>query len=133
MPTIVEKLNAALQLHNAGELRRAEEAYGQVLAINPRQPDALHLLGRLALQTGQLDEAIKHLSRASTECNVFDSTLDYIHAALDLGRALELKGDVTGACNSYQRVLARWGKAKPRSVSAEAARARAAALKCPAR
>jgi serine/threonine-protein kinase len=86
--------------------------------------------GRVYLLAGQVDEAIVHLKRAAAECNVFDSTIDHVHAALDLGRALEQKGDVQGACDAYGKVLAQWGHAKPRSVSADAARARVTALKC---
>jgi serine/threonine-protein kinase len=47
-----------------------------------------------------------------------------------LGRALEAKGDRAGACAAYASVVRRWGGAKPRSVTAEDAAARASALKC---
>jgi serine/threonine-protein kinase len=61
---------------------------------------------------------------------VFHTPFGHVHAALDLGRALEAKNDTPGACDAYAKVLARFGKAKPRSVSAEAARARRSALRC---
>jgi serine/threonine-protein kinase len=48
-----------------------------------------------------------------------------------LGGQLEQKGDRAGACEQYAAILARWGNAKPRSLTAEAARARATALTCP--
>jgi serine/threonine-protein kinase len=48
-----------------------------------------------------------------------------------LGRVLEQRSDSAGACEQYATILSRWGHAKPRSVTAEAARARSRALGCP--
>ena len=87
-------------------------------------------LGRVYLLAGRLDEAVDHLRRAVAACNQFDSTLDHVRAALNLGRALELKGDPRGACEAYGKVLAQWGNAKPRSVTADEARKRVNALAC---
>jgi hypothetical protein len=42
--------------------------------------------------------------------------------------ALEGVGDVDGARSAYGEVIARWGKAAPRSVTAEQAKRRLAAL-----
>jgi serine/threonine-protein kinase len=53
-----------------------------------------------------------------------------MHALLDLGRAQELTGDTTSACASYAQVLAKWGAAKPRSVTADAARDGTRRLRC---
>jgi hypothetical protein len=47
-----------------------------------------------------------------------------------LGQLLEQKTDRDGACAQYAAVLARWGHAKPRSVTAEKARSRSKALGC---
>jgi len=46
------------------------------------------------------------------------------------GRALEERGDRAGACEVYRTLAARWGEARPRSITAEEARRRAAALRC---
>jgi tetratricopeptide (TPR) repeat protein len=86
--------------------------------------------GRLHLLTGKLDEAIASLRAATASCDLYDSTIDHVRASLDLGRALEQKGDKIGACEAYGAVLARWGHAKPKSVTADAARARAKVLGC---
>lgn len=43
--------------HKAGEFAKAEAAYKKALEQNPRDADALHLLGVLALRRGQLDLA----------------------------------------------------------------------------
>jgi serine/threonine-protein kinase len=89
--------------------------------------------GRVYLLAGKVDDAIPHLKRGAVACDLFDSTIDHLRASLDLGRALELKGDRAGACDAYAKVLAIWGHAKPRSVTANAARERATALGCAAR
>jgi serine/threonine-protein kinase len=47
-----------------------------------------------------------------------------------LARAHEERGDKAEACAGYATVLREWGQAKPRSVTADAARARAKKLKC---
>lgn len=48
-----------------------------------------------------------------------------------LGRVLEETGDRDGACAQYAAILFRWGNAKPKSVTADKARARSKALSCP--
>src|SRR5262245_14538789 len=64
MPTIAEALATAVQHHQAGELQAAEQIYRQILASNPNQPDALHLLGVVASQVGNQEFAIESISRA---------------------------------------------------------------------
>jgi Flp pilus assembly protein TadD len=96
----------------------------------PREgsPDAE--IGRTYLLAGQAGEAIAHLRTAVAECDLFDAPVQHVRAARDLGRALEKKGDTAGACEAYGKVLAQWGHAKPRSVTADEARARVKALGC---
>jgi serine/threonine-protein kinase len=48
------------------------------------------------------------------------------------GRLAEQDGNIPSACVHYAKVLERWGHAKPRSVTADEARARSKALGCPA-
>jgi eukaryotic-like serine/threonine-protein kinase len=86
--------------------------------------------GHVYLLAGQVDEAIVHLRRAVAQCDLFLAPRDHVRAALDLGRALERKGDDAGACGAYGEVLARWGHASPRSVTADEARLRVKALAC---
>jgi eukaryotic-like serine/threonine-protein kinase len=63
-------------------------------------------------------------------CHPLVDPFAFVRAGLALGQELEAKGDKAGACGAYQKVLERWGQAKPRSVTAEKARQRAAALAC---
>lgn len=57
-------LHQAVALHQAGRLAEAEPLYMQVLAIDPGQPDSLHLLGVMAHQLGRHEEAVNLIRRA---------------------------------------------------------------------
>lgn len=50
--------------HQAGRLHQAAACYQQALALEPDNPDALHLLGVVAHATGATDEAIDLIQRA---------------------------------------------------------------------
>jgi serine/threonine-protein kinase len=89
------------------------------------------VMGHVLRLAGRVDEAISHLRRAVATCLDPHYIFDQTWAAEELGEALEAKGDKDGACAAYAAVLARWGHAKPRSVTADAARARAKKLGCP--
>jgi tetratricopeptide (TPR) repeat protein len=56
----------ARNAHQQGALDRAEKAYAEVLAIDPGHADALHLLGAIRFQRGQLADA-EALMRRSIE------------------------------------------------------------------
>ena len=58
------RLNHAVAHHQAGRLREAEQDYRAVLTANPHHPDALHLLGVLALQVSQPAAAVELIGRA---------------------------------------------------------------------
>ena len=61
MATISEALAIAVQHHQAGQLQAAEQIYRQILAVDPNQADALHLLGVIASQTGQHEVAVEFI------------------------------------------------------------------------
>ncbi|MGO9711583.1 MAG: protein kinase domain-containing protein [Polyangiaceae bacterium] len=90
------------------------------------------VMGRVLLLAGRADEAIPHLERAAHACFDLDSMVSHQLSVELLGEALESKGDSQGACAAYAEVLAHWGHAKPRSVTADEARARATKLGCAA-
>ena len=54
----------AMAHHRAGRLGQAEQGYRKILAADPRQPDALHMLGVLAYQTGHNEAAVELIGRA---------------------------------------------------------------------
>jgi serine/threonine-protein kinase len=82
-------------------------------------------IGRVYELAGRHEEALPYLRRATSLCLRKDPA-----DRLFLGMALEATGDTRGACSAYDEVLRRWGNAKPRSVTADAARARRKALAC---
>ncbi len=57
-------LRRAYEHHQHGRVREAQGLYEQVLALDPHQVDALHLLGVLALQHGQPDVAAGLIQQA---------------------------------------------------------------------
>jgi len=59
-----QALGVALQHHQAGRIAEAEAAYRQILASDPTNFDALHLLGVAAYQLGRHDEAWERISQA---------------------------------------------------------------------
>ncbi len=54
----------SVALHQSGDLNNAENGYRQVLKINPKHPDALHLLGILQHQKHNNSEAEKLINKA---------------------------------------------------------------------
>jgi tetratricopeptide (TPR) repeat protein len=93
--------------------------------------EGLEAVGRVLLLAGRATEAVPHLRAAVASCSALQVPLELTQAELHLGEALEQTGDRPGACAAYAVVLARWGAAKPRSMTAEKARSRRHALACP--
>jgi serine/threonine-protein kinase len=87
-------------------------------------------VGRVLFLAGQLDEAIPSLERGAANCHVLDDPIEHTRGIFFLAQTYDQKGDKAKACAAYARVLDRWGAARPKSVSAERARQRAAALGC---
>jgi tetratricopeptide (TPR) repeat protein len=78
--TVNDALQEALRLHQAGHIAQAEVLYRQVLAIDPCNCDALHLLGVAARQSGQFDAALDLIGRAISN----SPSTAYFHSALGL-------------------------------------------------
>jgi tetratricopeptide (TPR) repeat protein len=53
-----------VRLHRGGRLAEAEQVYRQVLAATPSHSETLHMLGVLALQSGQPSAALANIDRA---------------------------------------------------------------------
>ena len=62
----MDALDEAIALHTVGALAQAAARYRHVLAQEPENFDALHLLGVVALQTGKLAEADDLIGKALT-------------------------------------------------------------------
>jgi predicted O-linked N-acetylglucosamine transferase (SPINDLY family) len=105
MATIAEALTAAVQLHQAGDLARAEQIYRQILQVNPAEANALHLLGLLTQQQGHPQAAVDLIRRAvavlpqvaELHCNLANAYLAlerWEEAAASARQALRLRPDL---------------------------------------
>ncbi|MEO6435861.1 MAG: tetratricopeptide repeat protein [Tepidisphaeraceae bacterium] len=99
--TIDQTIAAAVQHHQAGRLREAEQLYRQVLAVDAKHYHALHLLGVLANQSGHHGPAIDLITRA---ISIHDSDAA-MHA--NLGWAYRSAGRSDAALASADRALSR--------------------------
>jgi predicted O-linked N-acetylglucosamine transferase (SPINDLY family) len=88
----------ALEHHRAGRLADAERSYREILQLEPEHADSLHLLGVIALQTGNLKSALTLVQRA-----------------------VALRPDAPASRNNLGQVLARLGNHDEAARSYEAA------------
>ncbi len=100
MDIIEQTLAVATEHHRAGRTAEAERLYREVLASAPGQPDALHLLGVIALQGGRAAEAVDLIGQAVAG----DAGSPLLHA--NLGHALHAVGRTREAALSFARALA---------------------------
>jgi len=92
-------ITAAARFHQAGQYAKAEAMYRDILAAEPDNCDALHLLGELAHQFGRLDEALELLSKTVRNDKARPS------AFISLGNTLTSLGRYGEASESYRRAL----------------------------
>ena len=64
MATLLDALDAAVNHHMSGRFIEAAALYRLVLAVEPAQPDALHLLGVLEAQRSAFEAAVPPLCRS---------------------------------------------------------------------
>jgi predicted TPR repeat methyltransferase len=92
-------LAQGMAAQRAGDLERAAAAYRAVLDGNPRQPDALNLLGLVLCARGALPASIEKIRRAT---EVAPDVAMY-HASL--GRVLGEAGDSAGSIAALERAV----------------------------
>lgn len=92
-------LQHAVHLHQQGQLDAAESMYGQVLALDPAQFDALHLSGVIARQRGNPVRAAELIGAALR----IDAS--QAHAHCNLGAALQDLDRPAHALTSYDAAL----------------------------
>jgi protein O-GlcNAc transferase len=133
MQTTNEALQAALELHRAGNVEQAATVYRQILASNPRHAPTLHLLGTASFQLGQYHLAVEQLSAAiridpqrpeshamlidvlrasgrlgdaiASARRLVQLTPNSVEARFALGRLLETSGDLAGAAGEFSETL----------------------------
>ena len=124
----------AIRHHESGRLQDAQRLYRTILAGDPRNPDALHLLGVLLGQIGRYDEAVAQIEKALSvdpQSALFQSSLAQVHtragrlteaaailervvsrgppssqAYSDLGAVLQESGELGRAVDAYRRAIA---------------------------
>jgi protein O-GlcNAc transferase len=119
--TIQHAFDLAVQHHQAGRVGEAEAIYRQILAAQPKNANALHLLGVIAGQGGRNEEAARLIRRAITavpenaeyHCNLGIAlrNLGQLEEAVGcFKRALSLKSDYAEAYNNFGVALASHGQ-----------------------
>lgn len=88
-------LQRAVRLHTAGDRVQAECLYRQILLAEPRQPDALHLLGLIEFDKRNLQAAIDLMQKA------IDIHPGQPAFYMDLGTAFRALGNSRRAAESY--------------------------------
>jgi Tfp pilus assembly protein PilF len=94
-----QSLETAAHHHRAGQLTEAEAVYREVLAREPLNADALHLLGVIAHQSGRPAEAIELIARAVA---LNDAIAPYHY---NLGEAHRAAGDAQAALPHFARAI----------------------------
>ena len=98
---VADLIAAAIAHHQAGRLPEAEQSYLLALQRQPEHADALHLLGRLALQVGRVDVAAALIERAASQDGAKPAYFAH------LGLALLQQGRLEDALRSFDQALAR--------------------------
>jgi tetratricopeptide (TPR) repeat protein len=99
MATTSETLAIAAQHLQAGQFQAVEHICQQLLARDPDQADALHMLGVLAYQTGSYELAIEHIRRAIAS----RGTQAAFHASL--GIVFQAQRNLPAAIACFHRAL----------------------------
>lgn len=127
------QLEQGIEHHKAGRGEEAEKVYRSVLSKVPNQPDALNLLGVLAMESGNHDAAFDLLERAVTArpkdpailnnygnalslVRRFEDAITHLERALainpsmadswlNMGRTLNLSGQGARALKCFERLL----------------------------
>ncbi|PWC39182.1 tetratricopeptide repeat protein [Azospirillum sp. TSO35-2] len=89
MVTLLDALDAAVNHHMAGRAAEAADAYRRILADEPAQPDALHLLGVAKAQGGDAAAAIPLITRAVRVRPTAAAPWGHLGAALRIAERLE--------------------------------------------
>ena len=120
MTTTANIVNRAMDHHRQGRIAEAEADYRNALALNPNNPDALHLLGVIVAQAGDAQQGILLIERSlrarpsSFEAhfnlaNVYAGQLHYTDAERHFRAAFQLRPGHAEASNGVGGCLLRTG------------------------
>jgi tetratricopeptide (TPR) repeat protein len=96
---LADRMRSAVEHHRAGRLLEAESLYRAVLISEPDRADALYLLGQIAGQRGELDDAAALFSSAA-KADPANSVYHASLASIQYGR-----GRPNEAVDSYRRAI----------------------------
>jgi tetratricopeptide (TPR) repeat protein len=99
MNSVAQTLELAVQHHQAGRLESAARLYREIVRLDPRHADALHLLGIASHQRNKSRTAVEYISRAIA---VNGSTAIY-HS--NLGAAYQALGEIDAAIECFHEAL----------------------------
>ncbi|CAO3432602.1 glycosyltransferase [Azospirillum doebereinerae] len=133
MDMIEQTLAVATEHHRAGRTDEAERLYRDVLNASPGHPDALHLLGVIALQSGRAQDAAEMIGQAVAGDGgsaLFQANLGHaLHAcgrtreaALSFARALTLltnQGESWGNVGALANLIRRYDDDTRKAAAAE--------------
>jgi tetratricopeptide (TPR) repeat protein len=97
--SIATELSAGVEHHRAGRLKHASAIYRKILNRAPDNPDALHLLGVIALSDRRPERAIQLIGKAVAVSS------RSAEAYSNLGNAQHAAGRPAEACASYRRAI----------------------------
>lgn len=98
-PPRSRRIDLATQAYWSGRIQEAAGICDQILASQPRRPDALHLLGVISYQTRRPVTAIALLERA------IEIRPDRANYHYDLGNAFVAAKELDRAASAYQRAI----------------------------
>lgn len=97
--TLDALFSRAITSHQQGEQREAYQYYQRILSIDPQHSDTLHMLGRLACESGRPAVGVRLMKSA------MNSEEPTAYKLRDLAAAHDENGDVNEAIALYRRVL----------------------------
>ncbi len=97
---VTQRFDAALAHHREGRLDQATAIYQQILAVNPKHSDSLHLSGMAAYSSGDLDRGIALIEEAVKLQPKADIYIG------NLGNVYRAKGNQDKALECYRRAIA---------------------------
>ena len=95
----IDNLDTAYKCFKCGNLQECERICKQILLMKPDHPDTLHLLGLVAYQSGQINEAINNFRRAVK----LNPQVYFYHN--NLGLALDAQGLKEEAIDCYKKTI----------------------------